>query len=117
MSDESESRDRETSHPRKPVIDPVPNDLINWMGFWFLLFAVLFFYLLITTWPVLEPGAKHFKEFNLFGLVCTWAPDRHLMFTVMMAGAIGSLTHSATSFSDYVGNRELSRNWIWFLVL
>jgi hypothetical protein len=115
MSDESESR--ETSHPRKPVIDPVPNDMINWMGFWFLLFAVLFFYLLITTWPVLEPGSRHFKEFNLFGLGCTWAPDRHLMFTVMMAGAIGSLTHSATSFSDYVGNRELSRNWIWFLVL
>jgi hypothetical protein len=40
-----------------------------------------------------------------------------MIFTVMMAGAVGSLTHTLTSFGDYVGNRELSTNWIWFLVL
>jgi hypothetical protein len=34
-----------------------------------------------------------------------------------MAGAVGSLTHTLTSFGDYVGNRELSTNWIWFLIL
>ena len=117
MSDVSEPRIPVTSHPRDPVIDPVSTALINWMGFWFLVFAFLSFYLLITTWPVLEPGARAFKEFNIFGLACSWAPDRHLMFTVMTAGAVGSLTHTATSFGDYVGNRELSRNWIWFLIL
>jgi hypothetical protein len=36
---------------------------------------------------------------------------------VIAAGALGSLIHSITSFADYVGNRRLSKSWIWWLVL
>ena len=100
-----------------PVINPVSNETINRMGTWYLILAVLFFYLLITAWPVLEADKQTFKVFNIFGISCSWAPDRHMLFLVMVAGALGALTHTWTSFGDYVGNRELSTNWIWFFVL
>jgi len=89
------------------------------MGICYLIISALFFYLLIATWPVLEHGAdpKAFKVVNIFGFPMFWEADRQLMFTVLMAGSIGSLAHTLTSFGDYVGNRELSRNWIWFLIL
>jgi hypothetical protein len=99
------------------VINPVSNQTINRMGTWYLILAVLFFYLLITAWPVLEADKQTFKVFNIFGISCSWAPDRHMLFLVMVAGALGALTHTWTSFGDYVGNRELSTNWIWFFVL
>jgi hypothetical protein len=103
--------------PRDPVINPASNKTINVMGICYLIVAFLFFYLLITTWPVLINEGKAFKSFNIFGVWCSWAPDRHMMFTVMMAGGLGSLTHTWTSFGDYVGNSELSTNWIWFFIL
>jgi hypothetical protein len=117
MTSATDSGSPQASAPRDPVINPASNKTINFMGICYLILAVLFFYLLITTWPVLESGGKSFKIFNIFGLSCSWAPDRHMMFTVMMAGALGSLTHTWTSFGDYVGNSELSTNWIWFFIL
>lgn len=108
------------------VIDPVPTNRINMFGKSFLALSVLLFYLLITTWPVLDADAckpaldvckKAFRPINLFGFTFSWSPDRQMLFTVMMAGAIGSLTHTLKSFGDYVGNRQLSENWIWFLLL
>jgi IPT/TIG domain len=124
MSGVSESSDPKQSGVRNPVINPASNRTIQWMGILLLGFTVILFYLLITTWPVLlevKEGEKvissSFKAFNIFGMPCSWAPDRQMMFTVVMAGALGSLTQMLTSFGDYVGNRELSANWIWFLIL
>jgi hypothetical protein len=125
MSQESEQHaPAQSNGQQKPVIDPASAETICWMGLSFLFFTVLFFYLLIATWPVLlevkqTDGTiiRHFKHFNLLGVWCEWAPDRQMMFTVMMAGALGSLAHSLTSFGDYVGNKELSTNWIWFFTL
>jgi hypothetical protein len=117
MSNVNQSHNPEAPAPRDPVINPASNQLINRMGTWYLILAVLFFYLLITAWPVLEADRQTFKVFNIFGISCSWAPDRHMLFLVMLAGALGSLTHTLTSFGDYVGNGELSTNWIWFLVL
>src|SRR5450432_3642671 len=108
MTNVTDSGSPQISAPQDLVINPASNKAINVMGICYLILAVLFFYLLITTWPVLENGGKAFKIFNIFGLSCSWAPDRHMMFTVMIAGALGSLTHTWTSFGDYVGNSELS---------
>jgi hypothetical protein len=35
----------------------------------------------------------------------------------MVAGALGSFVHVATSFGDFVGNEKLSGNWIWWYIL
>jgi hypothetical protein len=119
MSNATPSKPAEVSAAHQAVIDPASNKTIHTMGVWYLIVTGLLFYLLIATWPVLEPGAnpKAFKVVNIFGFPMFWEADRQLMFMVMMAGAMGSLAHTLTSFGDYVGNRELSRNWIWFLIL
>jgi hypothetical protein len=40
-----------------------------------------------------------------------------MLFIAILAGAIGSLGHVWTSFGDYVGNKQLSSNWVWFFIL
>jgi hypothetical protein len=123
MSDAQQATNPNASGTPMPVVDPASPGQIKTMGFSFLIFAGLLFYLLIATWPVPELGGNSakavvgFKSFRLFGLWCDWAPDRQMLFAVMAAGALGSLAHMLTSFGDYVGNRELSTNWIWWFVL
>jgi hypothetical protein len=102
---------------REPVVDPAPPWMIWWMGSFSFLIATLLFYLLVTTWPVLAFADTAFRPVNIFGWSHSWSPDRQLMFTVMVSGAIGGLAHSMKSFGDYVGNRELSSHWVWFLIL
>ncbi|MCU1266574.1 MAG: hypothetical protein JWM21_2892 [Acidobacteria bacterium] len=40
-----------------------------------------------------------------------------LLLLAMLAGALGSFIHAGTSFADYVGNRKLGGNWIWWYLL
>jgi hypothetical protein len=107
----------ETSSKAEPVADPASPAVIQTVGTYFILLSILLLYLLITTWPVPEFNGTALRPVNIFGFSHSWAPERHLMFTVMMAGAMGSLAHSLTSFADYVGNRKLGLSWIWFLIL
>ena len=105
-----------------PVTDPASAGNIHIFGVCFLIFAIFIFYVLVTTWPVLVPvpggSANTFKPFRFFGLgPYNWAPDLRMLLTVIVAGAIGSLIHTLTSFGDYVGNRRLSTSWMWWFVL
>jgi hypothetical protein len=122
MSDGQAAQKADGEH--RSVVNPASSASINVMGGSFLIFAILLFYLLITAWPVqvlkVEGSTKTvtgFYEFNIFGILCHWAPDRQMLFLVAIAGALGALGHALTSFGDYVGNRELSRDWIWFFIL
>jgi hypothetical protein len=40
-----------------------------------------------------------------------------MILLVVFASALGSYVHAATSFGDYVGNRELRRSWTWWYLL
>ncbi len=93
----------------------------NQVGIYFLCVAVLTFYLLIATWPVVDPkdttGAT-FQDPHVFGFFKLRAsPDARLFVTIVAAGALGSLVHCITSFADYVGNRSLKQSWVWYLIL
>lgn len=50
-------------------------------------------------------------------LVLTHSVEVRLLLIALLAGALGSYIHAATSFADYVGNRKLSGNWIWWYLL
>jgi hypothetical protein len=107
-----------------PVNDPASAGNIHAFGACFLIFAIFAFYVLVTTWPVLEPhsgsssNASTFTAFRFLGFgPYNWAPDLRMLLTVTIAGAIGSLIHTLTSFGDYVGNRRLSTSWMWWFVL
>lgn len=116
------SADAAAGDVKAELITPPSNHAVNVMGALYLIITVLFFYLLIATWPILESGGPQgsghaFKDFHIFFSRHSWEPDKQMLFTVMVAGALGSLTHTMTSFGDYVGNRQLSTNWLWFMIL
>jgi hypothetical protein len=50
-------------------------------------------------------------------LVLTHSVEVRLLLIALLAGALGSYIHAATSFADYVGNRKLSGNWVWWYLL
>lgn len=56
---------------------------------------------------------------TLFGgrLVLNHSVEVRLLLIALLAGALGSYIHAATSFADYVGNRKLSGNWVWWYLL
>jgi hypothetical protein len=44
-------------------------------------------------------------------------PSTALLLLVMIAGALGSLIQTATSFADFVGNRRFYSSWVpWYLI-
>ena len=50
--------------------------------------------------------------------LCLYASlDAKLLILVMLAGALGSFIHAATSFGDFVGNKRLTTNWLWWYIL
>ncbi|PJG53196.1 hypothetical protein CVM73_21375 [Bradyrhizobium forestalis] len=115
MADHGAEGSFDQNDAKAELITPPAVHTINLMGALYLTITGLFFYLLIATWPVLDGPA--FKSFHIFFSRHSWEPDKQMLFTVMVAGALGSLTHTMTSFGDYVGNRQLSTNWLWFMIL
>ena len=92
------------------------------LGVAILLFGLLLVYALVKVWPALQSDAKtpdpsKATEVSLFHQRYKLTPEKALMLVVILAGALGSFLHVATSFSDYVGNRRLMRSWIWFYIL
>jgi hypothetical protein len=93
------------------------------MGAYLVLLALLVFYLLVqlfTGKQVFDPNDDNVLE--SVEVVWLWwdltlTPEGWLLLIVILAGALGSYVHTATSYADYVGNRELRRSWIWWLLL
>ena len=84
--------------------------------------ALLLAYLFLELWPAgLADNAKggDLSTVSLFGnlIVFPIALDVKLILIVMVAGGLGGLIHTATSFSDYVGNEALNSSWMWWYIL
>ena len=43
--------------------------------------------------------------------------ETRLILLVLLAGAIGSYVHAASSLVDYLGNRTLVNSWVWWYLL
>lgn len=116
MGDETEAQ----AASERALPDPVSIEWASVLGVFFLVLALLVFWILIQTWPVpaTGAGATGYAEAWLFSWsLGSLSPDGRLFLMVAAAGALGSLVHTLTSFVDYVGNRRLAWSWIWWLVL
>jgi len=69
---------------------------------------------LLLIWPAVEPGARGGAATILGRGV---SPGVALILLVIVASALGSYVHVATSFADFVGNRRLMASWVWWYVL
>lgn len=111
-----DSKEPPPVQPGNPVIDPVSSQGVIFLGLLFLALAVVIFYALVASWPV--QTEKAFEDFYLFGMgPIKMSSDSRLFLMVICAGALGSLLHTLTSFADYVGNRQLSKSWVWWFIM
>src|SRR5262249_32341448 len=123
MTDTTQSKPAQgdPTNPSNVAVDPPSRLVRTILGIYFCGLAALTFYLLVATWPVPALDNRNgagFVDFSLFGWERLSAPsDLRLFFTVIAAGALGSLIHSLTSFADFAGNRTLNRNWTWWFIL
>ncbi|MFL6698403.1 MAG: hypothetical protein ACJ8GJ_14670 [Vitreoscilla sp.] len=84
--------------------------------------AIALAYLLACIWPAsFAPDTAGSKQVAIVFIgtsaqLATTA-DVQLLMLVMVAGALGSFLHTATSFADFVGNEKLARSWLWWYLL
>src|SRR5579871_2467689 len=84
-----------------------------------LAFSGAMFYLLTCLWPVRTgpAGADWDKTLSMFGKQFELASEVRFLLVVAVSAALGSYVHAATSFASYVGNKTLSRSWLWWYAL
>ena len=97
--------------------DPVPKSQVYLFGVYLILLNLLLILLLVWIWPSPVPGQDHPTALvECCSALYLPAETRYLLI-VIIAGALGSYIHLATSFADYVGNRQLFRSWMLWYVL
>ena len=92
------------------------------LGTMLVLVGLLLVALLVTLWPAVEKattkGVTGDVDVSLLGFVnFSASPGTTLILLVVVAASIGSYIHTATSFTDYVGNRRLVTSWTWWYLL
>ena len=89
------------------------------------LFGLALIASLVNLWPVLEgqlaagkgAGPPATVRLLLGALTVHVGAGSALLLLVVIAGALGSLVHVATSFADFVGNRRFYLSWsAWYLL-
>ncbi|HSR67165.1 MAG TPA: IPT/TIG domain-containing protein [Acidobacteriota bacterium] len=82
-----------------------------------LIFVVLIV-VLLSFWPETTGTQLTNQTVTLFGLpLGAVGLEVRLFVLVLVAGALGSFIHVATSAGDYIGNRKLYRSWIYWYIL
>jgi hypothetical protein len=117
--------------PPATDLTPTPTTggrLINWLGASHIAIALILLYFLFKIWPPFpwpateaKPDYSPIRFLGLLGERISFqvytSLDERLILLVIVAGALGSFIHSATSFSDYVGNRKFVSSWAWWYML
>ena len=111
--------------PNPNVTPPTAESLpgTHLLGIYLLVVAISLSFLLYALWPTLiedpDDASKQIwaETVALFGPSFRVGEESRLILLVMLAGALGSYVHTATSFVTYVGNRSLVSSWMWWYVL
>src|SRR3977135_2910009 len=97
---------------------PMPRTWTILLGAYLIVLNLGLIYLLLKVWPGSLPIGDH-DSVDLFGgrvHLALWIETRHLLISAV-AGALGSYVHLATSFADFLGNRQLISSWLWWYIL
>ncbi|HMD99870.1 MAG TPA: hypothetical protein VKM93_21395 [Terriglobia bacterium] len=88
-------------------------------GVYLVILNLLLLYLLLRLWPGQVPLTAGPLRVKLIPGV--WEPEVwtevRFLALVALVGALGSYIHLATSFADYLGNRQFMKSWTWWYVL
>ncbi len=109
-----------TAQARSPSTAPAAGPFMRLMlGLYHIALIIFLIYAVVAVWP-LECGAGAQKALcpaAFLGYTLPANLEVRLIVLVVVAGAIGSFIHAATSFATYVGNRAFVRSWGWWYVL
>jgi hypothetical protein len=91
------------------------------LGVLLLAIGVALLSVLIAMWPIVvdataRPSGQE-RTFEWLGFTYHLTADAALLLLVVLVSALGSFVHAATSFADYVGNRQLKISWVWWYLL
>lgn len=106
---------------------PAPNDApqnpsktwILFFGAYLIALNLVMLYLLFRLWPSQFP----LKSEAIAVRLLPGAPELYLgietryLLLVVVVWALGSYIHLATSFADYLGNRQFVSSWSWWYIL
>jgi len=116
----------ENFQPAAVIPEPVPElncaspAWVRVFGAYLLVLVAGLFYVLVQLWPGQVPlKADDHSAVRFFPgtpLVPLWVETRYLLL-VAVTGALGSYIHLATSFADYLGNRQFVKSWNWWYIL
>jgi hypothetical protein len=91
------------------------------LGVYLFAAAILLLWLLVKFWPTpLGGSAESWDTLETFPFSTTdFQIDKETRFLllVLVAAALGSYVHAATSFVTYVGNRSFVASWTWWYIL
>jgi len=89
------------------------------LGTYYLILPFLLVYLLFKIFPPSPWGDWASLPISFLSRrIQIWTSlEERLILLVVAAGALGSYIHSATSYSDYLGNRQFVPSWLlWYLL-
>src|SRR4030042_1903723 len=89
------------------------------LGIYLFAGALILFGLLLKFWPTPQEGQPENWLTDEIILNQTIEVDKEarFLFLVLLAAALGSYVHAATSFATYVGNRSFVESWTWWYIL
>jgi hypothetical protein len=97
----------------------------RFLAAYYLLLPLVLVYLLFKVfptypWPVVDKATNELVS-NVPIIFFRWAVatslEDRLLLLVIVAGALGSYIHSATSYSDFRGNRQFNTSWtLWYIL-
>lgn len=100
----------------EPPVEMSPRRALAF-GVYFIALNLLLAYFLIKLWPGTLPVADRSEIRFMGGLRLDLYVETRYLVIAMLAGALGSYIHLATSFGDFVGNRQLVSSWQWWYLL
>ncbi|HEY1272320.1 MAG TPA: hypothetical protein VGF08_10065 [Terriglobales bacterium] len=90
-------------------------------GIYMMLLNIVLVYLLFKIWPGKVPAdpAEASALVSIFWnkVQISLTPETRYLLIVVLTGALGSYIHAATSFADFIGNRQLYGSWAWWYAL
>jgi len=88
-------------------------------GVYLIVLNLVLLYILVKIWPEKIPLEGEEQVVRLLGSMLGFhlPLEARYLLIVAVVGALGSYIHLATSFADYVGNRQFYRSWEWWYIL
>jgi len=99
--------------------EPMSRGWIRFFGWYHLLLALLFIYVLVKIWPPAIPPKDELRSVQfLWGFLnFNVSSEAQLILIVILTGALGSYVHAATSFVNFTGARSIVTSWRWWYIL